>query len=233
MNCLDLRRILLADPRADSTVLRAHLGACPACRAFAAGLARDERVLQQALAVPVPQHLAERVLLSTRLGGTRWRSWALAASVVMALALGAGMWLQPQAQAPGWSEIVLAHVLSERAALAHQDHVSSAALATAMADYGLQVRGDLGRVRYLDHCEMPGGKGLHVVLESPELGVVTLILPPSGASGAGREEVSRSGFAARMVAVGASAIGIVTDRPELLDLLSRRLRQQLVAHQIG
>ena len=91
----------------------------------------------------------------------------------------------------------------------------------------------LGRVRYLDHCEMPGGKGLHVVLESPELGVVTLILPPSGASGAGREEVSRAGFAARMVAVGASAIGIVTDRPELLGRVSRRLRQQLVAHQIG
>lgn len=233
MNCLELRRIRLCDPQAESAELCAHLDTCPACRAFVATLATEDALLQQALAVPVPLHLAERVLLTAQLQQRRWQPWALAASLVLALSVGMGAWQMRPQPTPSWSEVVLAHVLNERATLAHRDEVSPRQFASALADYGLDLKGNLGRVSYLDHCDMPGGKGLHVVLETADQGRVTLILPPLSAGGAARGEAARAGFAARMLTVGATAIGIVTERPEQLDRLGQLLGQQLAARRLG
>ena len=60
-NCLEFRREKLADPRHLSPDALAHLNECAACRGFAAEINENEARLAAALAVPVPEGLAERI----------------------------------------------------------------------------------------------------------------------------------------------------------------------------
>ncbi|MGH8172776.1 MAG: DUF3379 family protein, partial [Rhodanobacteraceae bacterium] len=63
MDCLEFRRLLGSDPRVASAAARAHLETCPRCRdAYARAHAFEGR-LSQALSVPVPEGLADRILL--------------------------------------------------------------------------------------------------------------------------------------------------------------------------
>lgn len=228
MNCLEARRQLLENPASEAQHLQQHLQVCPGCTAFAAELKQQEAQLREALNIPVPPRLAERVLLATSLRRPRWRqSYAWAASILLTVLLGmGGYWgLQPQTPA-SWSEVVLAHVLNERESLEKDDTISTDRLLGALASFGLSAKADLGRIRYLERCEMPGGKGLHVVIDTNDLGQVTLVFPPKGTQiEHGRS--TRDGFAASMLLVGPTTIGVVTEHPEKLEQLARWLRVEL------
>ena len=63
MNCLEFRRLLLVQPRNITSEHRAHMERCSRCAEFAESVANDEDALEQALLVPVPDGLADRVLL--------------------------------------------------------------------------------------------------------------------------------------------------------------------------
>lgn len=232
MNCLEVRRALLANPMNDEADLQAHLQECTACRSFSIDLKRQEAQLREALAVPVPPHLAERVLLATRLRRPRWHGVAWAASLLLTITIGFGGYLKWPSQTPAaWSEVILAHVLNERDTLSRNDSISLDRLTTALADFGLNVKSEVGRIRYLDKCEMPGGKGLHVVVDTRELGQVTLILPPHGTQHP-QGETTRDGFAARLVTLGGTTVGVVTEHPDQIDALSHWLGQTLQARSI-
>ena len=88
-NCLEFRREKLADPRHLSPDALAHLNECAACRGFAAEINENEARLAAALAVPVPEGLAERIVLR-RKAGIRFspRLGMLAASAVATFAFG-------------------------------------------------------------------------------------------------------------------------------------------------
>jgi len=227
MNCLEVRRLLLENPAIDAQELHRHLHGCPACQAFAVELKQQEAQLEQALNVPIPPRLTERVLLATSLRKPRWQPYAWAASILLAVMLGIGGYLNLQHQTPAaWSEVVLAHVLNERNTLEKDDRISADRLSVALASFGLTAKGDLGRIRFLDRCEMPGGKGLHVVIDTRELGQVTLIFPPRGMQiEPGRS--ARDGFVAKLVTIGATTIGIVTEHPDRLEPLSHWLKAEL------
>jgi hypothetical protein len=63
MNCFELRRSKLATPRELNAEAEAHLRECPACAAFAAKLDVFEEALESEVRTPVPDGLADRVLL--------------------------------------------------------------------------------------------------------------------------------------------------------------------------
>src|SRR5262249_54445527 len=92
-NCIDFRREKLADPRRLTEAAEEHLIACPACQAFSRRVNAGERMLQQTVAIDVPDGLAERILVGSR-ARTRspFKLWALAASVVFSLGLGVQYW---------------------------------------------------------------------------------------------------------------------------------------------
>lgn len=244
MNCLDIRRALLADPRTSSLELSVHLAECESCRQFAARLAHDQAVLRAALAVPVPEQLEERILLHTQLRSRRpgWlgrlgyllqtlaqphlAAYAVAASMALALGL---WWPLPSPERPvAWSEVVLAHVIGEANTLAKADALPQQSLSVALKDYGLALKGELGTLRYFDHCALPGGRGVHAVIETPDLGKVTLILPPIGTR-ADPGLAQREGYAAQMLRIDQASIGVVTQRPDQLEALTQRIRRQLVS----
>jgi hypothetical protein len=241
MNCLHTRRTLLANPHADSPALSTHLAQCDACRQFAQRLACDEMLLRAAMSVAPPEQLAERILLRTKLrsrqpGWFRWigdwsqprrAGYAAAASAVLALGL---WWTVPSPENPAqWSEVMLAHVIGEPAALAKNTPIASQVLNEALGDYGLALKAGMGTLRFFDHCALPGGRGIHAVIETPDLGKVTLILPPRGTRAAPGATV-REGFAAQIVHIGQASVGLVADRPENIAVIVQRLRGQLVTN---
>lgn len=220
MNCLDVRRLLWTNPVADDVAVKQHLTDCPGCAQFATELERQDAVLQEALNIPVPPHLAERILLSTRPHRTRRSGYAIAASVLLAVALGMSSQFGVfRSASPDWSEVVLAHVLNERNTLESKERIPLEKLNSELQRFGLIVQGNPGTVRYLDRCDMPGGKGLHVVLETPQRGVLTLIIPPGNAQ---NDTVisSRDGFSSRLVPVHGRVVGLVIPESQGMDELS-------------
>ena len=241
VHCLDARRALLADPHARPPGLAGHMAECPSCRAFAAALLREEEVLRTLLAVPVPEGLQEKILLNAQLNRRSWferlrtallpsQPWsraglALACSAVLAVAV----WrVQERAPRLDWSEVMLAHTIDESGVLGSQQRIPQEKLAAVLADYGLTVKGNLGTVRFLERCPMPGGHGVHAVIDTPDLGTVTLLLPPRGTQVADGSAAAQ-GFNARLVAVLGTGIGVVTRDPAKVAALSARMQERLVA----
>lgn len=227
MNCLDVRRCLLQNPAAGDKAMQRHLQDCVHCQVFASELHRQEALLQSALDVPVPSRLSERVILNSRLKRSRLQRYIPAAAVLLMIMAGIGRYMLPPHFTPAaWSEVVLAHVLNERETLERDGNVPVDQLRAALAGFGLALNNELGHIRYLDRCEMPGGKGLHVVIDTHELGLVTLILPPKGILVDGGQS-KREGFVSALIQVGDTAVGIVTKHPEHMVPLNRWLRTEL------
>lgn len=246
MNCLTARRSLLADPQARTDELRDHLNDCEACRALAGRLTRNETLLHDAIAIPVPEQLAERILLRNHIHSRQFSrparlAWikslwhmlsqpkqggfALAASAVLALALS---WTLHNNTPSDWSEVVLAHVISEENGQLKPDALAAPDLATVLKNYGLNLAGQIGAVRYVGYCSLPGGRGVHAVVETPDLGEVTLVLPPVGTH-ASANATQRNGYAAQMLNINQASIGIVTQHPDKIQALTRFVHQQIVA----
>ncbi|MDH5535602.1 MAG: DUF3379 domain-containing protein [Betaproteobacteria bacterium] len=191
MNCFEFRRLVLAEPRRMTGEQREHMARCEACAALAKEIEAFETAIHDAAAVPVPEGLAERVLLrGTMSRSARAGAWALAASVLVVVGIGAYFYAGP---GPEHEEhIVAAAQLGERhpavAAISYVvDHESrllretpvldTAVVRQALAHLGLKLP-DSVTMRYLGNCPVPGGIGEHVVLET-DFGHVTLILVPN------------------------------------------------------
>lgn len=201
MNCLDFHRQKLADPRRPGEDAQRHARECRECRAFAQSIDAADSRIEQALNVAVPDGLAERVLLRHS-GASRpaWRAWALAASVVLAVALGLHRFggipsddfrsiaPEPLAQripAPAasnlqslaYAQLAIAHVAGEPGAFTSVYNTEPAILREAMRSIGAELSQSIGRVRYVKLCPWGSGSGWHIVFETPH-GLATLILVP-------------------------------------------------------
>lgn len=180
MTCLDVRRQQLANPDTQSAAMHAHLSQCESCREHGERLLAQDARLRDALQVPVPEGLVERALLRRQLRSPqRFRNWMIAASVAC-LALFAAWWQLPWSQSRDWALLVAEHVADEPAALAARGEIAAAELNKLLHSWGLALREPLGKLRYLDRCAMPDGRGLHAVIATEQWGLVTLILPPAG-----------------------------------------------------
>ncbi len=177
MNCLEFHRLKLADPRRLSAEAQTHLEGCPDCFAFAQDVDRSERKLEQALITPVPDGLADRMLLGRRGSSRRvWRVWALAASVVLATAL--TVVYLGSAPPDQYARLAIEHLVNEPEALTTLRDADAEAFRTIVQNFGGTVKALPGRVRYIRLCPLEDGTtGWHIVFETPE-GLATLLLVP-------------------------------------------------------
>ncbi len=229
MNCLELRRLKLADPRHLAGPALEHMMGCETCRAFARRIDEQEVKLVQQILVAPPEGLADRVLLrvrdSRRAPQRRpLRLAALAAAVLLTLAL--SLTLRPDETGLEAARIAIAHVEHEPESFTTHRQVSHGDLRRVALDSGGQLAGSLGSVRYLRKCPVPGGLGWHLVMET-HYGPVTVILVPTQSLLRGGS--ARSGkWLARSRPAGRGYYVVVADNPAGLEEADQRVRGALL-----
>lgn len=225
-NCMDFRREKLADPRRLSASAESHLIACTGCQSFSRRINEQERLLQDAVAVPVPEGLAERLMVGARsgTGSSAWRLGALAATVLLSLGIGAHLWHDyPRHDVAAFA---VEHVLHEPESLNSTRLIEPARLAEVMANFGARVQTPLGRVRYVKLCPVPEGTGWHIVLDT-DRGPATLLLVPTRHPGAAVITATLKGMGVHVEPGGQGYYAVVADSAERATAVSGLLRQRV------
>ena len=226
MNCLEFRRLKLADPSRMPGEATAHQRECPLCDAFARRIdAREERVAAT-LAVPVPEGLADRVLLRVHHGQRRpWKLMALAASVV--LSFGLGLSILHDYPREDYAAFAIEHTLHEPESFTDHRLADPGQFRLALAKFGAELNAPVGEVMYMKLCPVPGGTGWHIVIRT-EQGPATLLLIPRKA-GVGRETLQAQWGGLNAVALpgGEGYFAVVADSPEKTQAVALMLRQRI------
>ena len=209
LNCFEFRRHLLTDARRLGAEAVAHRKTCAVCAEFFARLLRMESELTTAACVPVPEGLADRVLLNHELDEARAQNWlAAAASLVLAAGLAVVITLIPLHQNPALAAID--HVLHEEP----QERLTGRAgdrrvLAPVLAQSGLSIPADGVGAHYLGQCPFRGGIAYHVMLDTP-FGKATLLVTPDKPLNA-RIVTSGRGLSAAVTPARRGSYALVTD----------------------
>jgi hypothetical protein len=224
MNCLEFRRAKLVDPRRVAPEARAHAAGCQPCTAFAGEVDQTERALDQALLTPVPEGLADRIIFRANSRRPAWRAWALAASVVLAVALGVSAWDAREAPSQ-YARLAIEHVVTEPESLTTLRNADPAALLAVMREFGGSLKEPLGSLRYIRLCPVEDGFGWHIVFETAD-GLATLILVPGKQLRRQQTAVS-GGWNALVQPVGSGYYAIVTASAAYTSRVDRLLRERV------
>ncbi|MBQ1783184.1 MAG: DUF3379 family protein [Gammaproteobacteria bacterium] len=193
MDELEIRRRLLTDPNDDDEGLRAALRQSPDQARYAAELRRLDEQLARAMAVPVPDQLAERILLGCSFEQRRsarsplWQL-ALAASVAFALGLGVSHWWPQLSGGPGpylaavpggdlYAHAV-GHYLAEADEMQDIDeHLNVIQVNHKLATLGGDFTTSPGRIYFANFCSFDGVRSLHLVLQGEQQRVALFVVP--------------------------------------------------------
>lgn len=231
MDCLEFRRLLGTDPRIADAAARAHLESCARCRdAYARAHAFEGR-LSQALSVPVPEGLADRVLLHQLTGerqrratGFRYGWVALAAAASLALAV--GLVMRQRAAAASIPDLVVAHVNGEeKPMLALRTPVASSEVKDAFSDRGVRLASVPEGVSYVAECGVGKYPTVHMVMPRNDQPVSVLYFPNYRVAAA--QDFTRGTQQGREVRVANGTLVMLADDASAFDALEHTWRDAL------
>ena len=207
MNCLDFRREAQAQPQRLGGEAQAHATGCAGCRAFLERQRTLDAELYDAMSVPVPDGLADRVLVAhgIRRGRAPWYV-ALAATVVLAAGVAA---LAPSfISGRDLAGEAIAHVLHEPQSFRLASRHEPGLLATELGRQGVRLARTLGEVTYATLCPMSSGNARHLVVAT-DAGPVTVFLMPQDGTRRRRTLVESDGMTAIAMSAAQGSITIV------------------------
>ena len=237
MNCLAFRRQLAVDPGSRDPVFLAHRDECAGCAEAYARAQAFEQSLRRALAVPVPEGLAERVLLrqttdqrvTARRSGPGWL--ALAAAAAVALSLAAGVVGYRYLARPDIGAMSVAHVPGEANALTLQQPLPMEEVLAAFAHDSITLAGAPQPVVYAVNCEVGDSHAVHMVAQADDGPVVVFFYGDRKESQ--RSDFEHDGMVGRAVPMGQGTLVLVAARPGSFDDLESAWRGSLVGGAVG
>lgn len=198
--CRHARLHIGGEPQQLPADVEAHLEGCADCRRF-----RDETLsldgrLRNALELPLEEF---RGPAQTRAPGTR--PWALAASVVLAVFVGAGFWLLRPA--PALAGEVAEHVRHEAGSWDMREPLPAAELAAVLRQAGVEFDTTLPVV-YAMACNFRGRQVPHLVVQTTAGPLTVMLL--SRERTAARTEFSEDGYRGVLVPAGEGSVAILS-----------------------
>lgn len=186
MNCLACRRMLLSSPRENATALHEHIEQCAECTRLTRDVQAFDRRLARAMRLPVPDGLAERILLP-RLATRRWHYGAAAAALVAAIAFGAMAPALLESEEPALAVTAvgpfhpaieaIAMVVEQEPALLKEGRMGDPrVLERKLKELGLELNKSNISIRYIGKCQLLGSDCDHLVLVTPEGHVSVLLM---------------------------------------------------------
>lgn len=232
MDCVEFRRQLGIAPEALDAQARAHLADCSSgCIEAAADARAFEARLGRALAVPVPQALAQRLrdlptaalARGPRSRRTAWIAFVAAASLV--LAFGLAQWRR---NAVPLADLAIAHVTApdERAAWSLREPVAAREVEAAFVERGVPLAGaPPAGVAYVALCGIANRPIVHMLMPEQGRPVSVLYLPrypPAAPTAFRREELS-----GRTVPVGDGTLVLLARSTQRFDAIEHAWRDAI------
>lgn len=228
LTCIEYRNLIGGDPGRRDGAVAAHRLACRGCAEFSREIEGLDRRLAAALAVPLPEGLAHRVVLRATAdrvpSSTRW---ALAAAAAFAFVVAGAVWWAPYRS----DDAVLA-LGAEVIAHAHHEPGSWAADLVPVKSVRLRnvlARGEvelldeaqLGTVSYATVCPLRGRQVPHLTVQSVAGPAMVLLLPDEPL--AREQALDQDGLRGVLVPVGKGSIAIVAADPRAVEAVRRRV----------
>ncbi len=234
MNCQDVRRLILADPKLHDHAVHLHLVGCAECSHFADELGSFESTLNRASKVEVPEGLASRILLRQCL--TTKHNWrkrpGLATAAVFLLGFVGilSVFFTNGLDYFGSSsleQVVLQHVNDELHHLEDHKNLSVQQLNSVLKEHGNKIRALPGRtINYAGACPIRNNQGAHVIVDSAS-GPMTILFMPGEFVGQ-RSLVKDKRFHGVIIPTEQGSMAIVGEDPLQIEQLERELRVQII-----
>ncbi|MGD2082405.1 MAG: DUF3379 family protein [Chromatiales bacterium] len=174
IDCREVRRRLLIDPRDPDPGLRRHREGCPACDRAANDALAFEARLRRALSVDPPPGLAGRV----RRALGRRAAVRVGAAAAVVLGLGLAAWIGAGLTArPDLAGVVAGHIEAEAEHLSARQAVGAPQLAALVGELGGELTRGIGEVRFAGLCVIRDHYGIHLVVKGRHGPVTVLIMP--------------------------------------------------------
>ena len=210
MNCIDYRRLLLAQG-AETEPMRSHRLGCVACAELHKEQLAFESDLRSALEVPVPDGFAERIAARTRDAAPKalhaGRRRLLAAASIAVLAAGAGFYLWRVRDDP-MAMACIDFVMKDEAKSIMMGAMPRAEAERMLADtLPLERIQRLGQVKHIAPCPFGAGTAYHVVLMVPQDKVTLLVMPDTPMPKRGH--ATQHGMHATVIPLPKGSVGVV------------------------
>jgi len=184
MDDLTFRRNIYADPTSQDDDIIAAKNADPAKKLLAQELCQLDEKLKQAMKVPVPDDLCNKLFLRQTLASHQQKKrksrvyLALAASVAIVAGLVVN-YLQFSSHYTNVGDYALAHVYHEQDVFSNHDttRVSLTSLNKKMTTFSGHFSDSMGELISADYCRFDGMKSLHLVFKGVTDTVTVFVVP--------------------------------------------------------
>ncbi len=192
MNCSDVHLTLGAEPSATSPELEVHVRECAVCAQFRTEMLRLDEKIRRALTVDIPpleRHApAIRPVVQMPVPYSRSRQWALAASVLLAVAVVLVMW--GALPSHSLAADVVSHVVSETIDQPLNGPVDEKKVRGVMEQAGLRLDPINPGIVFIRTCFIRGRLVPHFMVRTADGMATVMILPDEHIKAAQRFEGS-------------------------------------------
>jgi hypothetical protein len=191
VNCSDVHLTLGAEPSVTSPELEAHLRECAACAQFRAEMQRLDEKIRRALTIDIPAHEFRAPPIPatytlTKVPASHARSWALAASVLAAVAVVLVMW--GALPSHSLAADVVSHVVSETLDQPLGGPVDDSTVRSVMQQAGLRLDPIDPSIVFMRTCFIRGRLVPHFMVRTADGMATVMILPDEHVKAAERFE---------------------------------------------
>ncbi len=234
MNCLEIRRLLLADPMSQQASVGEHLSECEECARFAKHLNSFESGLSRASKVDAPEGLASRILLRQRLLAEQNRrkriGMATAATFLLGLVAVMGGFITNGmfgSDPASLEQVVLQHVNDELHHLQDHKNLSVQQLNSVLKRHGTELSALPGRtINYAGACPIRKNQGAHVIVDSATGPVTVLFMP--GEFVKHRSKLNDKRFQGVIIPTRQGSMAIIAEDPQQIEQLEHELAKQII-----
>ena len=243
MDDLQFRRTILADPKsaesknaqqsAENKALLATLLADPAKKQFAQEVNQLDEKIKQALSVPIPDDLSDKLILRQTLAIHQVQQrrtrihLALAASVALVGSL-VFSFIQFSGGYNDLGDYALAHVYYEQKKFAHNNdnRVSLASLNQKMTAFNGEFSTLLGPLMSADYCRFGGFKSLHLVFQGKTT-PVTIFVVPKNNDLTFTTDFHDKNFLGKSIGFSQADVIVIADKNEALNQWQEKINNQI------
>lgn len=234
MDELKFRRQAYGDPYSQDPEFLDALAQSESNRAFVTELKALDDKINSALKLPVPENLAEKLLLKQQLAvhhnqrkRTGWML-AMAASVAFVAGVSFSLWRQGPVDL---GQHALAHVRHETMAMTSNADISYQAINAELASLkGLETvrfNSQPGRVFYSTFCDFQGIESIHLVLAG-ERGKVTVFIVPPEHRVMLAEAFADSEYRGEAVKTDSAYLVLVAEYPQDIEKIKKEIKQSFI-----